>query len=808
MRVFSPLATIVRSLSKAAPLRTTSATAKLLILYASLGVSAFAAAAQPEFSEAERHWIERHPVIYFAGAVDIGPLEDIVGGEYVGLIPAFLDMVAQKSGLTFRLIPTKSWEEAQDAFDAGKADLFPNAAELTLRPKTASGVAYSQAYFSSPVILVTKGENSSTFNPLSLQDKRISIRGDEDLQQNIKKLFPGSEMVRVHSPEEGLNAVLSGRVEAAIGTEATLQPLLRRQYGRYLGTASMVAMLPYQSRMGIRITEPLLLSIINKSLGAITAHESDVIYERYLSQADYGAPTAWSILHYRRTELLSALAVILLLSFFAWQAHVDRRRASRSEASKASFLANMSHEIRTPINAIFGSIELLARTQLDSRQTELTLAATSSAEILIDLLDNVLDLSKLDAHRLLLEELPTDVTKLANELVQLSSVAANEKNVAINLEIYNEHSDLVVIDPTRLRQVLNNLISNAVKFTNRGCVNIDIWVAPLSSNEQTGTLEARITDTGIGIAPEQHSKLFNRYSQADASTTREYGGTGLGLTICKELVELMGGEIKMNSILGTGTSFNISIPVALVTQCAQAHVEKQDNVKQTGLERAGQVLVVDDHPSNQVLIYQQLVELGFSATVVGGGEAALMAISASDFDLVLMDCQMPGMNGYETTRRIRNSEQSRIPIIAISAATDSMHLEECLASGMDGILKKPLRLHQLRSTLALWLVDVRREVTARTADKDESSPKDYVSWQLADFTSLENAASNDDTSSATQFAHRIRGAALMHGDDATALAAQTIEERLVNNAPPTLAQLTNLHDLITANIKNPAHHKK
>lgn len=756
-----------------------------------------AAASTPQFTPAEQAWIRAHPVVYYAGAPHVSPLEDIVDGEYRGLIAAYLQTVSQRTGIRFQLIPTRSWEESQDALLSGKADLFPNADPTTVRREVNEQLRYTSAYFASPIIFVTRGEADSTFAKDSLLGKRVAIRGGPVVQKRLTDLRPGTIPVEVTTPEESLQAVLDGRADASVGTEATLQPLLRRKYGQQLGVASTVDLPPYRAQMGVRASEPELYAILQKSLASITAHESDEIYETYLTQADYGSPTAWSIFHYRSTELLLATLGMVLLAFFAWRAQAERRRAIRSERAKTRFLATMSHEIRTPINAMLGSIEMLGRTPLDERQKRFTDGATVAAEALIGLLDNVLDLSKLDAGKLTLEKLPTDLQRFLENAVSLVRPGAEEKGLAVNLGIEGADGMLVVLDPTRLRQVINNLLGNAVKFTRRGCINVDAQVQRANAAD-TATLHVRITDTGVGIPLDQQGRLFNAYSQADDSTTREFGGTGLGLTICRELVEMMGGTITLDSIPGTGTTVALSLPVTLVSPfehsiaaaAATAALAEAAGTAAAGRKVAqdgGTVLVVEDHAGNRALIREQLLELGVRPTLVESGVAALTALKTQDFDLVLMDCHMPGMDGYETTRRIRARPRGgrHLPIVAISASTGAEHLAECLKSGMDGVLRKPLRLEELRSTLELWPVHLELPPDPVPASAQEQAPEplDHLALLQEDLAHLEHAVQAGETSLAAHYAHRLGGAALMLSYEDVGTLALKIESVLVTGRP-------------------------
>lgn len=462
----------------------------------------------------------------------------------------------------------------------------------------------------------------------------------------------------------------------------------------------------------------------------------------------------------------------------------------------------MSHEIRTPMNAVLASIEMLQRSRLDDRQQRLASTASTAAEALLGLLDDVLDLSKLDAERLELELIPTDIGLLASKAADIARANASSKGLPVNVSIDNPSDSDVLVDPTRLRQVLMNLLGNSVKFTERGCINLDVRVTASADSSQLGSVSVTVTDTGVGIPLEHQAAIFEAYSQAESSTTRRYGGTGLGLTICKELVELMGGQIRLRSEPGVGTSITFMLPARLVARAEASHdaADQVSIASEARTESKGTVLVVEDHPGNQFIISEQLKELGVDAKIVADGNAALSAITQQPFNLILMDCHMPGMSGYETSRRIREGEAngSHIPIIAISAATDSAHLTKCMNSGMDGVLKKPLRLDELRGMLQLWM----GETAPATSSSRHAvvSPADlralYKASMQEDMAALQKAFALGDYQRAAQLAHRMKGAALMADAGAVASHADALEAVLEEDAQDNdVAVQTALGDL-------------
>jgi signal transduction histidine kinase/ActR/RegA family two-component response regulator len=406
-----------------------------------------------------------------------------------------------------------------------------------------------------------------------------------------------------------------------------------------------------------------------------------------------------------------------------------KEAAEAASRAKSQFLANMSHEIRTPMNGIMGMVDLLSGTKLTRKQRGFVDTAKRSSEALLRIINDILDFSKIEAGRLELEKTDVSLRATVEETVALFSESAHSKGLELTCQIAEDVPDRLRGDPVRLGQVLGNLIGNAVKFTNRGAVAVR--VRAVADDGNSTRLRFEVADTGIGIAPWYQKHIFDLFSQADGSTTRKFGGTGLGLAICKQLAEMMGGAIGVESEPGKGSTFWFTARFEQQSQervsagmqrregpeprvpsselCEGSFPKAADSGTEEEAFRDALVLLAEDNPVNQEVALSMLENLGCRVEMAADGLEAVEATSRARFDLILMDCQMPRMDGYQATELIRQNERIpcgealRTPIVALTAHAMEGDRQQCLLAGMDDYLSKPFTQEQLSELLERWL---------------------------------------------------------------------------------------------------------
>ncbi|MEO5342245.1 MAG: ATP-binding protein [Gammaproteobacteria bacterium SHHR-1] len=508
-----------------------------------------------------------------------------------------------------------------------------------------------------------------------------------------------------------------------------------------------------------------------------------------------------------------------------------KRQAQSSTQAKSEFLANMSHEIRTPMNGIIGMANLLLDDPLTAEQYQKAEVIKRSGESLLAIINDILDFSKIESGKLELETLNFSLEQLLRDLIQVQGISAQGKGLYLHLNMDPNTPLWYLGDVGRVRQILTNLISNAIKFTHQG--GIELSCTPVQQSEEGCLLRFNIRDTGIGLSAEQQQRLFQRFNQADSSTTRKYGGTGLGLAICKQLAEMMGGDIGVVSQPDEGSTFWFTLrlkPGKAEQEQAQVQMAKRFDAR---------ILVVDDVQANQLVATGLLQRMGLQVDCAGNGDEAIAMLRQLPYDLVFMDAQMPVKDGYAATRMIRAGEAEvinpEVRIIAMTANAMSGDREKCLGAGMDDYVSKPINPDRLQAVLQKWLPedqqfeDQQRPVKAQEPNRDEGETEaefDYaqvlsqtmmddqglMAAILADLQQglpemmheLEAAVAKGDGRAIKQQAHKLKGAGGNIGATRFCEIARQLESAALSQPPqalePLLQQLQQRHQNLQRQI--------
>ncbi|MGI4901251.1 MAG: ATP-binding protein [Janthinobacterium lividum] len=687
----------------------------------------------PSFSltPEERAWLHSLPELNFAADERWPPFSYLdAQGRPSGVASDYLRIVQQALGLRLRYVSSDDWSQILKESSLGQLDLVVG---MLTAEEWAPWLVYSQSFEKSPAVIVTRLDNNSVTSMKTMVGKRIGVlQGSRLAGVLTQHQQPGERVVDTWSVQMGLAQVAAGSLDAFVGSVDVLDPLVRSDFAGKLKIGGGIG-IDFPITFGVSRRYAHLAELISRVLAAIPERSRQRIRSRWMTVHYYDGLDWSRVLRLGGPPALAALVCLgsFLFSHFRLRQEVQRRRlaevrltahaAALTEAklvaesaarARSEFLSTMSHEIRTPMNGVLGMLELLGLTHLDADQSRMLRVVRTSANGLLRILDDILDLAKIESGRLTIDAVPVNLRDVIGEVMSVLEANACTRQLYLYSTVDPALKPLIMTDDVRLRQILFNLVGNALKFTEHGGVEIAVEV--LTATRRTQRLAVEVRDTGIGIQKNQQSQLFEPFVQADASTTRRYGGSGLGLAICRHLAGLMGGTISLQSELGVGTVVRVELPVRVARIRRQrvsgnAVCSATETPCEAPPRRPAHLLLAEDHPIARDLLTRQLGQLGYTFEFAANGRAALTRLAQRRFDALLTDCQMPELDGYELTRQWRAMEALRGPVggrlVIIGMTANALREDQARReqAGMDDCLIKPIRLATLETTLRRWL---------------------------------------------------------------------------------------------------------
>jgi signal transduction histidine kinase/CheY-like chemotaxis protein len=671
----------------------------------------------------ERDFLEKHPVITVAPTPDYPPFEywsPKANGEYEfkGVVSSYLKHFESELGIKFEMIRTERWADNLEGLKSREID----AVSLLVPWTDRTFVKVSEPYISYPAVIIVQKSVTEDLSLKDLNGKKVAVPDNYTGEAFLRQNYPDIDVVEVIDPADGVRKLAAGEVCAFFGGSAVVAYMGQREGINNLRIAGESDFM-YQNGFAIRSDWGIFADIISKTLKRIPAGQRSAFHEEWISDGFFQkkfyeyAQFWWGLGFALSTLVVGTVGMIFWnrrQAAFIEQLEAEKQRtevarldAEAANEAKSSFVAMISHEIRTPMNGVLGMCELLRATGLDTQQSEYLDFASGSAENMVELINDLLDFSKMEAGKLELDLQPFSLERLLKEVIALMRTQTDRKGLTLSVDRSENLSSHYLGDSLRIRQVLLNLLGNAIKFTDNGSVTVRVSRDEnKSKNPETETdiekietdqihrLRFTVEDTGIGVAPEKLATIFEPFKQEETSTTRRYGGTGLGLSICKTLAQMMGGDAFADSTLGQGSTFGFSAALRPTRETEDAQEPGWSSAVGDAPTRSRRVLLAEDTVVNQKVAEGLLTRRGHHVEIATTGIEALEAMQKTEYDAVLMDIEMPEMDGITAVSKLRDREKKTGKhqwVVAITGHAMVGDRERFMAAGMDAHLVKPFK---------------------------------------------------------------------------------------------------------------------
>ncbi|MFW0756706.1 transporter substrate-binding domain-containing protein [Pseudomonas sp. H11T01] len=758
----------------------------------SAGSTSFTGQQGLHFSVKEQRWLEQHPRLRVAIIDDFVPLSfSDEKGEFRGLSAQVLAKISLRTGLKFDVLRGSSLNKQIEKVKDGAADLL---AVITPSAEREAELRFTRPYLVTPFVLVTRTRAESPNTLDDMGGKSLALVRGNGLRQFVFAAVPDIRFIDVENQAQAMEMVANGQADAALSSLISARYMISRRYRDRLHITSTVGTEPARITFATHRGALELYSILNKALLSIPPEEMDELTNRWRNEAAV-EESYWLR---NRAAIIQGFAfaaglLLLALGWIAYQRSLIHKRqqlllqlqeakdaADDANRAKTTFLATMSHEIRTPMNALIGMLELaMKRAEQGVTDRFAIEVASTAARDLLDLIGDILDIARIESGHLSLTPERVNLRTLVESVARVFEGLARDKHLRLVLDLDLKSDREVLIDPLRFKQIISNLLSNAIKFTQEGEVRLKVQIGP-GADPGHLAIRVRVEDTGIGISVQDQQRLFSPFTQAGNPAQSARSGSGLGLVISRSLCEMMGGQLQLNSVLGQGTQIEVTLQVLALQTLAQPTPPATAELLPT---EPLNILVVDDYPANRLLLSRQLSYLGHCTLEAVDGEQGLERWRNHSFDVVITDCNMPTMNGYELAGAIRDEEQARgleaCLILGFTANAQPEEKDRCREAGMDDCLFKPISLQDLSArlvsrtpgTTSIALEEntgrTRAEIDLGSLEQWVGADRTLINDLLRDLASsteedldhLQRLYATDDHIGLRDLAHRIKGGA-------------------------------------------------